>query len=385
MNTVLACVDAHGHPSAVCDGATWVAHRLHAPLNFLQVVDESEAHTGETHFSDLTGYDASPTRTQALDAMPGSHIIGGQSHSQQLLEGVRARALHLGHSMVELSLRQGKLTDALLDLSAETRMVVMGLHSHHLDSPWRQGSHHLEQALQAVQQPMLVVTRSHFTPPSAFALAYHGGAESLQLVDAVADCELLQGLPCHLVHVGARNPDNNPVVHDVEVFGPVATLMPYRDEAHALALVRRGQGSLVASVYGTQADDLARIALALADSHGRVHVISPDVKAAHTGHGNVMPQSQHGGPGRAGGGEELGGLRALRFYHQRCAIQANNCQACQTSTNRNGAGVSTGSYNNRLPACSRSHRSLNCCEATISDEQEFAVCSTQLLDVQHSV
>ena len=207
MNTVLACVDAHGHPSAVCDGATWAAHRLHAPLNFLQVVDESEAHTGETHFSDLTGYDASPTRTQALDAMPGSHIIGGQSHSQQLLEGVRARALHLGHSMVELSLRQGKLTDALLDLSAETRMVVMGLHSHHLDSPWRQGSHHLEQALQAVQQPMLVVTRSHFTPPSAFALAYHGGAESLQLVDAVADCELLQGLPCHLVHVGARNPD----------------------------------------------------------------------------------------------------------------------------------------------------------------------------------
>jgi len=127
MNTVLACVDAHGHPSAVCDGATWVAHRLHAPLNFLQVVDESEAHTGETHFSDLTGYDASPTRTQTLDAMPGSHIIGGQSHSQQLLEGVRARALHLGHSMVELSLRQGKLTDALLDLSAATRMVVMGL------------------------------------------------------------------------------------------------------------------------------------------------------------------------------------------------------------------------------------------------------------------
>jgi 3,4-dehydroadipyl-CoA semialdehyde dehydrogenase len=123
--------------------------------------------------------------------------------------------------------------------------------------------------------------------------------------------------------LGARDPDTNPVVHDVEVFGPVATLMPYRDEAHALALVRRGQGSLVASVYGTQADDLARIALALADSHGRVHVISPDVKAAHTGHGNVMPQSQHGGPGRAGGGEELGGLRALRFYHQRSAIQAS--------------------------------------------------------------
>lgn len=207
MNTVLACVDAQGHPSAVCDGATWAARRLHAPLNFLQVIDESEAHTGETHFRDLTGYDASPTRTQALDAMPASHIIGGQSHSQQLLEGVRARALHLGQTLVDLSLRQGNLTDALLDLSQETRMVVMGLHSHHLDSPWRQDSHHLEQALHAVQQPLLVVTRSHFAPPTAFALAYHGGAESLQLVDAVAECDLLQGLPCHLVHVGERKAD----------------------------------------------------------------------------------------------------------------------------------------------------------------------------------
>jgi len=54
-----------------------------------------------------------------------------------------------------------------------------------------------------------------------------------------------------------------------------------------------------------------------------VHVISPDVGALHTGHGNVMPQSLHGGPGRAGGGEELGGLRALNFYHRRAAVQAS--------------------------------------------------------------
>ena len=63
---------------------------------------------------------------------------------------------------------------------------------------------------------------------------------------------------------------------------------------------------------------------ALAALHGRVHVVSPDVAAVHTGHGNVMPQSLHGGPGRAGGGEELGGLRALNFYHRRAAIQAGN-------------------------------------------------------------
>ena len=123
--------------------------------------------------------------------------------------------------------------------------------------------------------------------------------------------------------LGTRNPDGCTIVHDVEVFGPVATLMPYRDETHALALIRRGQGSLVASLYGTDPAALRATALELADSHGRVHVISPDVAALHTGHGNVMPQSLHGGPGRAGGGEELGGLKALNFYHRRSAIQAS--------------------------------------------------------------
>ena len=90
-----------------------------------------------------------------------------------------------------------------------------------------------------------------------------------------------------------------------------------------LSLIRRGQGSLVTSLYGSDPAALAAAALELADSHGRVHVISPDVAALHTGHGNVMPQSLHGGPGRAGGGEELGGLRALNFYHRRSAVQAS--------------------------------------------------------------
>jgi 3,4-dehydroadipyl-CoA semialdehyde dehydrogenase len=112
-------------------------------------------------------------------------------------------------------------------------------------------------------------------------------------------------------------------VHDTEVFGPVATLVPYRDLAHAQALVRRGLGSLAVSVYAGDAAAAAAPAIELASGHGRVHVVSPDVAALHTGHGNVMPQSLHGGPGRAGGGEELGGLRALNFYHRRAAIQAS--------------------------------------------------------------
>jgi 3,4-dehydroadipyl-CoA semialdehyde dehydrogenase len=121
---------------------------------------------------------------------------------------------------------------------------------------------------------------------------------------------------------GVRNPDDHPTVHEVEVFGPVATLIPYRDIDHAWRLARRGMGSLVASVYSEDAALLAQAALALGDSHGRVHLVSTAVTKTQTGHGNAMPQSNHGGPGRAGGGEELGGLRALRFYHRLVAVQA---------------------------------------------------------------
>ena len=126
--------------------------------------------------------------------------------------------------------------------------------------------------------------------------------------------------------LGTRNAagsDASDRIHDTEVFGPVATLLPYRDGPHAMQLIGRGQGSLVASLYGSDAEALATAAIELAPLHGRVHVISPDVAALHTGHGNVMPQSLHGGPGRAGGGEELGGARALNFYHRRAAIQAS--------------------------------------------------------------
>jgi 3,4-dehydroadipyl-CoA semialdehyde dehydrogenase len=124
------------------------------------------------------------------------------------------------------------------------------------------------------------------------------------------------------VLLGTRDPDGADRVHDTEVFGPVATLVPYRDAAHARALVARGQGSLVVSLFGSDATALGATAIDLAADHGRVHVVTPDVATVHSGHGNVMPQSLHGGPGRAGGGEELGGLRALNFYHRRAAIQA---------------------------------------------------------------
>jgi 3,4-dehydroadipyl-CoA semialdehyde dehydrogenase len=117
------------------------------------------------------------------------------------------------------------------------------------------------------------------------------------------------------------DPLRSRTVHDLEVFGPVATLVPYDDLSQAVTIARLGQGSLVASVFSADDNIIETAALELADSHGRVLAINAAVGQVQTGHGNVMPMCLHGGPGRAGGGEELGGLQALTFYHQRCAIQ----------------------------------------------------------------
>jgi oxepin-CoA hydrolase / 3-oxo-5,6-dehydrosuberyl-CoA semialdehyde dehydrogenase len=112
-------------------------------------------------------------------------------------------------------------------------------------------------------------------------------------------------------------------VHEVEPFGPVATLMPYRDVGEALELVNRGNGSLVMSLY-TYDPKVAREVLTGSGAfHGRLLVLDRDCAKESTGHGSPLPSLIHGGPGRAGGGEELGGLHGVMHYMQRTAIQAS--------------------------------------------------------------
>ncbi len=110
-------------------------------------------------------------------------------------------------------------------------------------------------------------------------------------------------------------------VHAHEVFGPVVTLVPYDGAAEAVALVRRGGGGLVTSVYTEDRGFAAEVIVGIAPFHGRVTVANAKVAGAWFGPGTVLPQLLHGGPGRAGGGEELGGLRGLGLYLQRTALQ----------------------------------------------------------------
>jgi len=112
-------------------------------------------------------------------------------------------------------------------------------------------------------------------------------------------------------------------VHDIEAFGPVSTLMPYDDLDEALVLAAKGQGSLVATLVTRDAQVAARAIPQMAAWHGRLHILDAEAAAESTGHGSPLPLLKHGGPGRAGGGEELGGLRAVKHYLQRAAVQGS--------------------------------------------------------------
>ena len=132
-------------------------------------------------------------------------------------------------------------------------------------------------------------------------------------------------------------------VHDIEAFGPVSTLMAYDGVDEALALAARGKGSLVATLVTRDTRTAARMVPAIAMLHGRVHILEREAAVESTGHGSPLPMLKHGGPGRAGGGEELGGLRAVKHYLQRAAVQGSpSMLAAVTGEHVRGARVQEG-------------------------------------------
>jgi oxepin-CoA hydrolase/3-oxo-5,6-dehydrosuberyl-CoA semialdehyde dehydrogenase len=128
-------------------------------------------------------------------------------------------------------------------------------------------------------------------------------------------------IPPMLLH--CADPIRATQVHSVEPFGPVSTVMGYDTLDDAIALANRGGGSLVASVYTHDSRTAADLVFGIGAFHGRLVLIDRDCAKEQTGHGSPMPQMVHGGPGRAGGGEELGGIRSLHHYMQRTAVQGS--------------------------------------------------------------
>jgi oxepin-CoA hydrolase / 3-oxo-5,6-dehydrosuberyl-CoA semialdehyde dehydrogenase len=146
-----------------------------------------------------------------------------------------------------------------------------------------------------------------------------GGNKDFQIVGGNTDTGAF--FPPTLLH--CKNPMSSNEPHDIEAFGPVSTLLPYQDLEEAIELAKRGRGSLVGSLF-TADNRIARdFILGTAAYHGRMLVINEQCAKESTGHGSPLATLVHGGPGRAGGGEELGGARAVKHYMQRTAIQGS--------------------------------------------------------------
>ncbi len=147
----------------------------------------------------------------------------------------------------------------------------------------------------------------------------HGGSRDFEVVGA--DIESGAFFPKTLLV--CDNPLTATTPHEVEAFGPVSTLMPYDSTEQAIEIAKLGKGSLVGSIVTADDREAKQLILGTAAYHGRMLVLNTDCAKESTGHGSPLPQLVHGGPGRAGGGEELGGLRAVKHYMQRTAIQGS--------------------------------------------------------------
>jgi len=146
-----------------------------------------------------------------------------------------------------------------------------------------------------------------------------GSLDSVQVIDADADKGAFMS-PLLLMN---EKPFESEEPHTVEAFGPVSTIMPYKSLQEATELARKGKGSLVCSIVTANNTIAKDFVLGAASHHGRILILNNECAKESTGHGSPLPMLVHGGPGRAGGGEEMGGVRGVKHYMQRVAIQGS--------------------------------------------------------------
>jgi oxepin-CoA hydrolase/3-oxo-5,6-dehydrosuberyl-CoA semialdehyde dehydrogenase len=154
---------------------------------------------------------------------------------------------------------------------------------------------------------------------SAEADVVFGGSDDFDIIDADAK----KGAFFMPTLLYCQKPMSSAAVHSVEAFGPVSTVLPYDSIDEAVELARMGEGSLAGSVITNDNDVARELVLGMAAYHGRIVVINRHCAEESTGHGSPLPHLVHGGPGRAGGGEEMGGVRGVKHYMQRTAIQGS--------------------------------------------------------------
>ena len=170
-----------------------------------------------------------------------------------------------------------------------------------------------------VSRDQVAEVRDRVQQMSKTAKIVYGDLDKTQVVGA----DTKKGAFLSPILLREDDPFNNLAVHETEAFGPVSTIMPYKNLDEAIKLAQMGKGSLVSSI-ATNDDKIAKeYVVNAASHHGRILVLNRESAEQSTGHGSPLPNLVHGGPGRAGGGEEMGGMRGIKHYLQRTAIQGS--------------------------------------------------------------
>ena len=203
---------------------------------------------------------------------------------------------------------ENKIDDVSKILATELNKTVIG-------NPWnekvRMGS------LAGQQQREEVKTQVQKLLASSQVI--YGSLESVAVLDADAEA----GAFLSPILLQNSNPFNTEEAHNIEAFGPVSTIMPYKTMEDVIELSKKGKGSLCSTIVTAHAAIARQYVLGASTHHGRILVLNNECAKESTGHGSPLPLLVHGGPGRAGGGEEMGGLRGIKHYLQRTAIQGS--------------------------------------------------------------
>ena len=203
---------------------------------------------------------------------------------------------------------ENKIEDVWKSISIELDKTVIGNPTNEKVRMGALAGNHQRDEVRAQAQKLLTTSE----------LVY-GSMDNVEVMDADAKIGAFIS-PMLLIN---KTPFSSEEPHNVEAFGPVSTIMPYKNIDEAIELSKKGKGSLVSSIVTSDASTARDYVLGAASHHGRILVLNSECAKESTGHGSPLPLLVHGGPGRAGGGEEMGGLRGVKHYMQRTAIQGS--------------------------------------------------------------
>ncbi|MCQ8878737.1 universal stress protein [Pseudoalteromonas shioyasakiensis] len=199
MNRIISCIDNSNYTDSVCNAGIWAASKLDTPLIFLHAIEKKRA----VHSENLSGAIGFGARSALLDQMAEldeQHSKLALQLGKELLEYAKQSAISQGHEQVESTQRHGKVTDAICDLEADARLIVLGRCGQGHSESFKALGSHIEHVIRQVHTPVLI-TNQAFKQPQSFLLCYDGRETADKAVQRIIEGGLLQGLKCHLVTV----------------------------------------------------------------------------------------------------------------------------------------------------------------------------------------